>query len=315
MKPTFVFFPLFLILTPLIFHGQDSHPLLDENAIWIQETLLSDGLNPDTTIFGEYQVTGDTIIDNLPFKKLFENGIFIGGLREENKRVIFHDLMSVDTILDFNLMVGDSFLVSDCIDFSDPECQYMILENIDSIILLDGAKRKRLNFQGYNAGLFGGQEFTVSWIDGIGSTRGMVVYENCTDLKREGLLQYPVCFTRLSCYQYKGELIFNNTGDFLSSCSVEGLINHVIELDGNKIQVSVFPNPAKCEKINIVMNNLPTGEKWCYKLIGQMGNTIFQSSKLSAPKATLHAADFLPGLYFLQTIVENKLVTEKLIIN
>lgn len=101
-------------------------------------------------------------------------------MKEEDKRVIYTLGSQTDTILDFNLTVGDTVVIGECdlMYSSVEECQFMVLETIDSIQLRDGSIRKRLNFYGHNAGIYSFVDFEVSWIDGIGSTRGLILMMN-----------------------------------------------------------------------------------------------------------------------------------------
>ena len=62
--------------------------------------------------FTAEQLNGDTVINSLNYKKIFENSLYAGALREDNKIIYFIPGNSLTEYLlyNFNLTVGDSII-------------------------------------------------------------------------------------------------------------------------------------------------------------------------------------------------------------
>lgn len=115
---------------------------------------------------------GDTIIDNLPWQKLYaaddyelsENLEFLGLIRQENSFVCYlNDDLDLDTIYNFNIEVGDSVI------YRNWQNEFSItVESIDSV-MTDIGYKKRIVFETINWGF---SELSEVWIEDIGSVHG-----------------------------------------------------------------------------------------------------------------------------------------------
>ncbi len=310
MKKLLVTFFIFSSLLSGI--SQDQFSLLDESALWIQERFTSIGEPdfPDSTIFTAYQLIGDTLINDKVYKKVYANGNYRGVLLEEDKRVMHSYLSQIDTILNFNFAVGDTAFISNCSPFRSSLCQYMILEEIDSVRLLDGSIRKRLNFYGYNAG-FDREDFQLSWIDGIGSTKGLLPDKDCAVL-RNRQSQGPYCSSRLRCYGKVGQLQYNNGETPLMDCSINSLVSNTRKALRPYIGVQLFPNPTS-EELTINFEITSFSGSWSFQIKDLSGKVLFQSFEIQKNSYTHQFQKTVKGIYFVDILTEHGRTTKKVI--
>jgi hypothetical protein len=139
--------------------AQNYIPLLDTNKTWSVLTHWNFGGYHTHTI----SLGGDTIIDAQEYKKIispFSNfqGYRLIAAREDiiNKQVFFYGFDNEYLAYDFSLNQGDTFFYSAC-GYED------IVDNIDTITLLNGQQRRQIHFK-YSE---------EKWIEGIGSYFGL----------------------------------------------------------------------------------------------------------------------------------------------
>lgn len=129
-------------------------------------------------------------------------------------------------LYDFSLEVGDTFRSK---IFGDNEF-YLLVEEVDSVVLEDGSSRKRLKLSCSN------ETDTINfshyglrtWIQGVGDTRGLIaVSTNC--LKDQN--------TSLLCFKQKGNQVWNNYSGY--GCWIVGID------DIAKKSFNVYPNPVE----------------------------------------------------------------------
>jgi hypothetical protein len=232
---------LFIILAILTLNskGQTSvyHPMPDSSAVWNFQRDVN-----CTSVFwftNTYSITisGDTIINSQTYHKLikpffthFSNstsctggeGIgYQGAFREEiiNKKVFFvppYD--SLETLLyDFNLQVGDT--VKGYIE--EIAVQKDTVVAIDSILIgSDYRKRWKIN-----------QDFNIFFIEGIGSTFGLIEQSLAGLIGNFGSVG-------LICFQQNGQSLYPNTS---SNCE---LITSSNSVDIITNRINIFPNPS-----------------------------------------------------------------------
>lgn len=159
---------LLLIVLPLFGKAQTSqmyYPFPDSGALW---HVLFESQSSPSNYHAEYidvSLGGDTIIGSYTYRKIKEDGIYKGALREDtlNKTIFFFGSyfnMGADTetvLYDFNLQVGDTTSVG-YLGLNDSP---RTVTSIDSI-LIDGQYRKR-----YHIYTQGG--WNDVWVEGIGS--------------------------------------------------------------------------------------------------------------------------------------------------
>lgn len=297
MKYTFT---ILFFLIGLFAFSQDEYTILNENFNWIQETSSSDGYRLDTTIYTEFRVMSDTLIQEETYKKLYGNELYYGALQEVDKRLLYYANEQIDTLLDFNLVVGDTvFLRPNC-----PECEYMILESIDiTEPLLDDSSRKRMNFIGYGGGYGEQEEYHLSWIDGIGSTRGFIPNLFCF-VKNSG----PICIEQLACHGDEGDLVYTNVELAAPFCEPKQIVS-VEEAVKLEYHISIFPNPSN-EYIQIAWN---PNTRWRIRLFDQLGSTLYQSEWIRNDEYYLSLQQQKRGFYWLEISTEKARIVRKVI--
>ncbi len=166
---------LLLLMAAGTAKAQEYVPLVAEGKRW--NVMLSDCWfppEPQKHTTTSYKIEGDTLIENVVYKKLFATKHedltrwWLHGLIRENetKQVFYRQwgggqLDSEKLIYDFSMLPGDS-IPSIC-------GEYLYLQNINDTVLEDGNNRKKFNFN-YNDDLcYGCTEF---WIEGVGSQWG-----------------------------------------------------------------------------------------------------------------------------------------------
>ena len=175
----------------------------------------------------------DTLIDGISYKKLFyspdgdtSNSFYYGGIFEDSLRRVHYcghdsphqpDFISSTSgymsgiIYDFSIKVGDTLLMDDL----------LIVTRIDTIDL-GGVLRKRFHFE-Y-------MDFT--WIEGIGSTNGLLFYNGMK----------PLCeycsWNKLLCVIQNDSLIYHwGTGNCFTT--------NTITSPEVAPSITAYPNPAK----------------------------------------------------------------------
>lgn len=308
MKPTLLLIFVTIWIKPA--QSQDQYSLVHEGAVWVQENFASGNFAEAPFSYAELRIEGDTLIEGLLYQKLFASGQtyfygppqlrpgYAGGIREADKRVLWYHQNSIDTLLDFNLLVGDTFHIPQTNPDLPP--QYMLVTNIDSIQVADLSFRKRINFEGYNAtaGFVPQDTFRVAWIDGIGSTRGLLTNTTCGVFNNG---RSPVCFERLACHLKEGELLFTNTENRVDFCGLGGIITSNDRLQVEAAKWSVFPNPF-AEFISLQAEGSINANNWQLKITDLYGRQLFEQKLLSADPIKLELSSLPSGLYLLQIV-------------
>ncbi|RLD23010.1 MAG: hypothetical protein DRI54_07890 [Bacteroidetes bacterium] len=281
--------------TPLVFINQD--------ATWNVARTFPDA-NPDnpsfvattTTVYG---FSGDTLIDNELWDKYYftsdsnfvEGLTYVGCMQETDGIVVFMDTTNtVDTLYNFNLQQGDSVFY----DFGFDGI-FLKIETIDSIEI-EEQFYKRFYFDEPIFGFFYIKEI---WIEGIGSTHGPL------------FPAYPMIFSdeipdslNLTCYNIENQVIWNNPN--YGAC----YINIVLSIDELTIlSFKIYPNPAKNEIFISSNNGTEIDEVNIYNQLGQ--NVIHQNHY----NRSLDVSSLMPGIYFVEVVVGNDRIREKLVIN
>lgn len=212
---------LFLITCSVNSYSQTSNyiPFADTNAIWIYK--YYDDLGGPDNIYRNYQLSGDTIIANSTYKKIYspawtlsdEN--YNGAIREVDKIIYYiPDTSTVEYVLyNFNMTVGDTIIHP----FGGAVCSddTVFVDYIDSILIADNY-HKRFWFSSESM-----------WIEGIGS----------------------------NFYLFQPYNVFCDSGNYQIYCMLndawilmdEGsssCFNSVEEIKIPQNEISIFPNPS-----------------------------------------------------------------------
>lgn len=278
------------------------HFFPDSNAFWQFEHV--NYINPpyylDQTRYG---LNGDTLIGSYNYTKLYSlfdstltstYSTYYAALREENKKVytIFNGSSAEYLLYDFNLSVGDT------IHYNYSGTFARVLASIDSVLLLDGAYRKRFNFNG--AGSSAGPDVVI---EGIGSNVGVGLFE-------------PFVASQCTCADGYDFTCFkqNDTALYVvnprcNRCFCEKLtgINNIKQLTAK-----ISPNPFKTQ------TTLQTDEiliNATLILSNSLGQIVKQIKNVNGQTITIQRDNLPNGIYFINITEGNKIIaSSKLVI-
>jgi len=255
--------------------SQDYYPIVQENNEWnILQVVYPGSGNPWDTIYWtiSYKFTGDTIISDQAYKKVYKseeeipiNWEYEGCIREEEQKVwYFPKYGNGETkIYDFTVNMGDtiSFLY-----------QPMVVDSI-SYKEINGEDRKHFYFSYIDF-----SPFKEIWIEGIGSNYGVLSSGNGMTLGG---------WTWFLCMSENGELIYMNpnyNSCLLISTGTKETINP---------EINIFPNPTN----NIlIVENLSHALLKSIKLVDLKGNII---KEFSTDQENLNLNGIKPGSYII----------------
>lgn len=234
MKKSIFIILVFCFSTALF--SQSGYPLIQEGNSW---NVLAAGVFPFfDTVYSTitYKITGDTILNSVLYKKLYESGeefpdqwALWGFMREDSTGKAWYKEHGG----------GEDFLLYNFSANQGDELQIGMYEPVtllvDSIttINIDGSDRSKL-WLSCNENPY----YTETWIEGIGSDKGIVW---------SGSAYIVGGFYRLLCLSENDELVFVNPE--YDDC----YINTVGMPEMIKIPFEIFPNPAK-NFLNITSN-------------------------------------------------------------
>ncbi|MFW9989179.1 MAG: T9SS type A sorting domain-containing protein [Candidatus Odinarchaeota archaeon] len=185
---------LLITLLQIVLLAQEYYPFDTSNVVWneLKESSMGDTYPPNK-IIETFYISGDTIIDNHRFHRIFIDGFnystYVGSFREENKKVYYigvdyfgFESDSVVLLYDFSKHINDTIYTG--------TWHRVVIEDIDSI-LVGNAYRKKYHMDD-------GQ----CWIEGIGSTFGFLF--PMTDI--------PTMYwkSELICYKHNDSLLYLN---------------------------------------------------------------------------------------------------------
>ena len=285
----------------LIIKAQPYVPMPTTKAVWTMAT-LAQGANHGIYKYGMY---GDTIINNLSYKKIYENFDFNfnvasaytyyrGAIREFGKKIywIYSGSNTEDILYDFNLQIGDTAK-----SVHNGFIHKKIVSGIN-FILINGISYKKWIFQ--SSGEF--------WLEGIGSSYGLLnsllnppidVCRSLVCLSVDGIIQYhtnPTCFNASSQYNCDGSL---------STVSVS-------EINSKNYNVLLFPNPfsnSAILKTTIKLNDATL------KVFDILGQEVLILGHLNGQEIKINRENLSSGNYYYKLTQKNVLIsTGKLII-
>ena len=223
-----------------------------------------------------HQFEGDTIINGTPYNKLwqttdstFTNWYYARAMRETPDGKVYQLGSDGEELLyDFSLEVNEHFIT----EINGCEINLEV-ESIDSITLLNGERRKRINFV-YEI---------ESWIEGIGSTYGLlnVGWEQCA----------VDWYFELNCFTENDTLKYDNP-DF-EGCYV--ITTGAQESATGSLQLS--PNPFR----DFTKFTFPYNENNTYKLqiIDVQGKIIKTITNIHLGELIIQDQNLQSGLYYL----------------
>ena len=199
-------------------------------------------------------------------------------LREENQKVFVYNSYGERLLYDYSLNIGDTFACS-----YDLSMKVISIDTLD--ILINGQRCRKWSFayywEGDTTNLFTMSD-GVEWIEGLGSTKGLLFYDVASTLIAGGGYMNG----RLRCYEYEEDLIYHKE-------SSDDCENHLLGIGTvDKESLLLYPNPAK-ESITLeAMEDI-----FIYNSLGQVVRHI------PNPKGetTIKISELPKGIYYLKS--------------
>jgi hypothetical protein len=219
---------LIFIFSLSLIHAQTYVPISFDNSYWNEIKEYQGICDPPDFCRYTYFFQGDTVIDAESYHKLYSNDSlsvsYVGGMREIDQKVYFYYKECSNPVLlyDFGLNAGDTIpLACELCYFDGPLS--MMVTSVDSVFIEGTGYRKRINF-----------DYSQSWIEGIGSTAGLLYpYYSCFTC---------TCFLELVCFEQDGLTLYRNE-DFMSCFNYAGPGNNLDPASEWRVnyQMSFYP--------------------------------------------------------------------------
>lgn len=291
MKKTLI---LILITTYSIFtFGQNYYPLIEENRTWnVLNIIPSSGWPPFDSTYNtsSYYISGDSTINNIQYKKLFNsneeipvNWILRGLIREDSTKKVWlkWPMNDEDKLLyDFSVTAGDSLTLG-----NDTSLYY----SVDSVTIVD------INGSPRNKYWISQDDFLwqESWIEGIGSNKGIT---------NSGMAQAVGGWSWLLCMSELGGLIYMNPN--YNTCY---LISTTIK-ESDQLLFKVYPNPTKDI---LIIENLENVNIESITILNLSGQII---KYFDHRESRLDISNISAGVILLKISSENGEIIKKIII-
>ncbi len=277
----FIHIALFLCV---VMQAQQYDPLVEEGKQWnTLFSLFQPPTDPCYCTTTSYKFMGDTILDEVSYKKLYStthedlSGWCLNGAMRENEigQVFLRNFGSLNHVFrDETMLYVFSMQPGDSIWYYDPSECLKLLSVSDTILEGECVSRKAYYFSYEKNGVDNGDR--EIWIEGIGSLNG---------LREPGFYFFIGGYHNLLCYFEDENLIWHYPR--INGCyvGVDGL--EEIEA-GNPI--SVCPNPAS-ETVHI--EGVQPAVVHIYNALGQMVKTVKDNNEISV-------AGLPEGVYLLR---------------
>lgn len=232
---------------------------------------------------------GDTLINDTLYFKLIEDGSYIGALRQDSCKIFYRSAASNNEALLYDFCITDTF-------YSSYFEKTFTVTKIDSVQMGD-TKRKRIFFDDAF-----GLEIGKFWIDGMGSSGGLLKPTYITDI--------PTCELccgveqNLVCYSVDGNLLYLNENYY----SCDSLLTHFKE---EKIsEFKVYPNPS-VGRFYVEFNSYaPVDFIDILTIQGTHVKRVFNPDK---NRLEFYVPN--PGMYLVKVKQKNKIDAQKVIVN
>ena len=199
-------------------------------------------------------------------------------LREENQKVFVYNSYGERLLYDYSLNIGDTFACS-----YDLSMKVISIDTLD--ILINGQRCRKWSFayywEGDTTNLFTMSD-GVEWIEGLGSTKGLLFYDVASTLIAGGGYMNG----RLRCYEYEEDLIYHME-------SSDDCENHLLGIGTvDKESLLLYPNPTK---ENITLETME--DIFIYNSLGQVVRHIPNPKG----KTTISISELPKGIYYLKS--------------
>lgn len=315
-----ILLPLFILISICFLKAQEYTSFPEDNAAWtvLYEYPTYGGLMQTTK---RYFLNGETIVNGKKYTRVYQTeapygsigALYVGGIREKHKRIFFQPAGNAEeyVLYDFNLEVGDIWDTQIGCDTSMLDCCVVMVADTFLFHLNAGETRRGLRLGHFTPDGNGGLEpyYTDTvfyWIEGIGSTRGLLDPTSADDC---GLIVHPgpgkhelLCFT-LNNNRLYGPSDYDNCFEFTTD----------VEEEEPAISIALFPNPVG-GNLTITADNTPSNDisMIIVNLSGQAVQT--HSFAQGTNQWQIDTALLPPGVYFLSFYYDGTLrATEQIV--
>jgi len=299
--------------------SQTYFPFPDSIGIWRQASFVPADMSHTHMKGFPYAlyINGDTTINTNVYHKLFRsdstynidtsNSIYMGALREINKKIYFHtDSVTANHLFSWyfcNLTINPNYTsynselllydfdvsIGDTVFYPHIDSSFMVISSIDSI-LINNQFRKKYNysFSTYNTSLSCGWMAGNSYVEGIGNISS-------------GLLSHWYSYfensEQLSCFE-DDEVFYSNVTD----CT-----NPLLSVNENTeaLNLKFYPNPTS-EKLYLEFSNINQNEKLEISFFDISGKKIYSTTLNQSEH--IDVSNFKKGLYLLKINTGGKLL-------
>ena len=306
-----------LLLNILVAQEYQYTPMPTSDALW---NLFYSPPASYTYDNREYSIVGDTIINHETWAKIFLTGetvisdiwgnildintygpLYQGAYLESGKVVYFCSPDgTITTLYDFNLQVGDTVKFLHFEDANDPYVfigdTCLIIKQIDSL-LIQNHYRKCIIFKPIYTGDY--RYLEEKWIEGIGSTHGILFPLNIRPLVEEMNET-----EKLTCFFNNNTLLWGN----YNTCTVA--VNEFVIAD----HIEIYPNPAS-QFLHIKFSDEIESSLLGIEIFDMIGSKLFaQSFNLQDKNCKIDIANLKSGVYLFVIYIDEKKTAKKLII-
>ncbi len=293
---TKLFLPVMAMLS-IGLSSQEYHPLIEEGNSW---SVLYESSGPPSATTFTYAISGDTIINQIEYKKLYmstqqepNEWKLDWAVREEDDRKVyvwsFH-LMEEWLMYDFAAAVGDTFTILP----ANPNL-YLVIDSITTTEI-NQSERTKFWLTIMENGTPSPYE-PETWIEGIGSNKGII---------HSGSSAFIGAAHWLTCKWENEELVYQNPeydSCYITTVSVE-------EMGVSRLHL--FPNPATTQAWLQLPENLPLPPMQI-ELYSPTGRLLYEAQ----PQDYLHkieVAHLARGLYLVRFWDGERWRAEKLVV-
>jgi hypothetical protein len=273
--------------------------IVNTSMRWLGMKIKFDETEVDSLRSYYIKFSGDTVGNyDIPcvkvwqsFDSLASDWNLIGTIREESKKTWFKPLDKIQEhlIYDFSLTMGESVGITKPDGFSHS----MKVTDIDSLEIF-GIKRLGIQLvDKYNSA------FTETWIEKIGSLRGII--SSCDDA--------PGWENKILCVKENETQIYSNEAFPDCFYSIGGETN-LLPIN-EEHAFSIYPNPATNQIF--ITNQFKQVAKLNVKIFDAKGNVIHNQQHVEHING-IDVSGIPGGIYFIQITIEEKITTRKIMI-
>ncbi|MEI8273538.1 MAG: T9SS type A sorting domain-containing protein, partial [Paludibacter sp.] len=256
----------------------------------------------------QYFLNGDTTLNGKSYKKVFNRYLFEsspgsgkilyntyqGAIREENGKIFAllnnrYNISGEFLLYDFTVGLGDTIKSNISKDCGCQLAHSLVVTKIDTIILLNGEKRKKIHL-----------DRSPDWIEGIGSVSSLFydAFPLCTCLE----IPHLTCFKQNDISLYNTDCPDNNCCDLLAGVS---------ERRADLKHSTLLPNPTK----DFALLQFTNQDMYCnsVEILNVLGKNVKTIQISNASEYKIDFSNYSAGIYYVLLRYKDKTESHKII--